>query len=74
MGRWRNLVRRYARLHPLLRVGLAWMAVGGAGDVIYHGFGSQAWPERLSYLLHLLTFAGMAVAVVGILVEASSGT
>lgn len=73
MGGWRHLTRWYGSIPRLMRAGLTLIAVGGAGDLGYHSLGRQQQPERLGYLVHVLTFAGMLLTVVGLMVEAPHG-
>lgn len=66
MQRWRRLIRRFVQLPLLMRVGVALLFIGGAGDLLSHGLRALA---PMGYPLHLLTFIGMAVTLLGLVID-----
>lgn len=67
MRGWRHLFRRLKALPLLMQAGLTILVSGGAGDLLSHSIRQLA---RFGYHFHLLTFAGMVITVLGLLIDA----
>lgn len=66
MRRWRHLIRRFVQLPLLMRVGVAVLLIGGAGDLLSHSLRALA---PMGYPFHLLTFTGMALTLLGLVLD-----
>lgn len=66
MQRWRHLIRRFVQLPPLMRVGVALLLTGGAGDLLSHSLRALA---PMGYPSHLLTFIAMALTLLGLVID-----
>ena len=60
----------FVRLPLLVVVGMSILLVGTFGDLAYHLFGLVLLAGSDGYRAHLITFAGMLISVLGLLVRA----